>query len=153
MRIQTLLIALMLFSVACTNPKKKPVQATGDTVEKRVDTAKFSAPFTKSVYSKSELVAKIKVISAVKNGEIYIVTADLLEAYKGQAEKTSDIKYEAFLEEGNYQEFIDKTLIIFLKKNTQDKKLFSEGVHWGRTEPNVEFSYSDSLKNFILNIK
>ncbi|MGY4536190.1 hypothetical protein ACVW0P_000597 [Mucilaginibacter sp. UYNi724] len=153
MRIQSILIALILFAAACKSPEKKAIVVSHDTVATVKDTTKFSAPLVKSLYSNSDLVAKIKVISTVKKQEIYIITAQMLEAYKGQAAKLSEIKYEAFLEEGDYKEFVDKTLIIFLKTNTQDKQLYSQGVHWGRTEPNVEFAYSDSLKNHILNIK
>ncbi|MBD1392342.1 hypothetical protein [Mucilaginibacter glaciei] len=153
MQIRPTAISSLLFLAACTSPEKKPANLLYDTVSAKSDTVKFSEPLVKSLYGKSDLVAKVKVISAVKQQEIFIVTAQLMEAYKGQAEKNSTIKYEAFLEEGDYKEFVEKDLIIFLTTNKQDKKLYDQGVRWGRTEPNVEFAYNSMLKNYILKLK
>nr|WP_067061289.1 hypothetical protein [Mucilaginibacter sp. L294] len=153
MQIRPIAVALLLFLGACTSPEKKTVDKPQDTIAAKTDSVKFNESFVKSLYGKSDLVARIKVIKAVKQQDIYVIDAQLIEAYKGQTTDKPNIKYEAFLEEGDYKEFVGKELIIFLTINKQDKKLYTEGVHWGRTEPNVEFAFDNDLKNYILKLK
>lgn len=153
MHLRSIAFVVVLFLAACTNREKTPANIRQDSVSEKVDPSKFSEPLVKSLYSKSGLVAKIKVINAVKRKKVYVIDARVLEAYKGQADNQSDLQYEAFLEEGDYKEFLGEELIIFLTTNKQDKKLYSEGVRWGRTEPNVEFAFDETLKSFILKLK
>ena len=153
MRIRPIIAVVVLLLTACTNPKKEPANKQQDTLVTKVDTATFSEPIVKSLYNKSGLVARIKVLSAVKRQKVYVIDARVLEAYKGQADNQSDLEYEAFLKEGDYKEFLGKELIIFLTTNKQDKKLYSEGVRWGRTAPNGEFPFDEPLKSYILKLK
>ncbi|MBB6112732.1 hypothetical protein HDF23_005510 [Mucilaginibacter lappiensis] len=158
MRTFIFLSVFLLFVTACKSPDQKSTSVK-DTIKSvnanpvKADSVQFSEPLVKDLYVKSGLVAKIHVINAVKSQEVYIVSARLLTAYKGKQPANAAIKYEAFLEEGDYKEFVGKDLIIFLKPNTQDRQLYNEGVQWGRSEPNVEFTYSDSLKNYISKLK
>ncbi|MDN5286434.1 MAG: hypothetical protein JWR38_2708 [Mucilaginibacter sp.] len=158
MRAFIFLPVILLFLTACKGPDHQS-SSTGDTAKSvnanpvKTDSVHFSEPLVKDLYAKSDLVAKIHVVNAVKNQEVYVVSAKLITAYKGNQPDNAAIKYEAFLEEGNYKEFVGKDLIIFLKPNTQDHQLYNKGVRWGRTEPNVEFAYSDLLKDFILKLK
>lgn len=149
------ILILFVLLASCKSPETKSVQQ--DTVQTQVavkkDSVKFSEPFVKDLYAKSDLVVRVKVLSAVKNQDAYIVGANLISTYKGKADTTSPLKYEAFLEEGDYKEFYGKDLIIFLNANKHDPKLFAAGVHWGRTEANVEFAYSEELNNYILKLK
>ena len=158
MRAFIFLPVILLFITACKGPDPqntstsdtvKPVNASGA----KADSVQFSAALVKDLYTKSDLVAKIHVVNAVKNQEVYVVSAKVIATYKGKQPDDPTIKYEAFLEEGNYKEFVGKDLIIFLKPNTQDHQLYSKGARWGRTEPNVEFAYSDLLRDYILKLK
>ena len=153
MYIRSIVAVAVLFLAACTNSKKEPANAQLDTLVAKVDTPTYSEPFVKSLYNKSGLVVKIRVLNAVKQKKVYVVDARVLEAYKGQADNQSDLQYEVFLKEGDYKEFLGKELIIFLTTNKQDKKLYSEGVRWGLTEPNVEFAFDETLKSYILKLK
>jgi hypothetical protein len=149
-------LILIVLLASCKSPESKT--ARRDTIaQKQVvvknDTTSFSRPFVKDLYAKSDFVARIKVLNAVKNHDVYIVSANLLSAYKGKSGTRSTLKYEAFLEEGDYKEFYGKDLIIFLTANKHDPKLLAEGVNWGRTEANVEFAYSEELNNYILKLK
>jgi uncharacterized lipoprotein YmbA len=150
------ILILIVLLASCKSPETKTAQQ--DTVaEKQVavknDTTSFSRAFVKDLYAKSDLVVRIKVLDAVKNQDVYIVSANLLSTYKGKAGTRSPLKYEAFLEEGDYKEFYGKDLVIFLNANKHDPKLLAEGVNWGRTEANVEFAYSEELNNYILKLK
>lgn len=149
------ILILFVLLASCKSPETKSVQQ--NTTQKQVvvkkDSVQFSQPFVKDLYGKSDLVARIKVLSAVKNQDVYIVSANLISTYKGKTNATSPLKYEAFLEEGDYKEFYGKDLIIFLNANKHDPKLFAAGVHWGRAEANVEFAYSEELNNYILKLK
>ena len=140
---------------SCKSPETKSAQH--NTIQKQYavkkDPASFSQPLVKDLYAKSDLVVRIKVFSAVKNQDVYIVSANLISTYKGKAGTASTLKYEAFLEEGNYKEFYGKDLIVFLSANKHDPKLLAEGVHWGRTEANVEFAYSEELRAYISKLK
>ncbi|WCT11308.1 hypothetical protein [Mucilaginibacter jinjuensis] len=151
----SILIILFVLLASCKSPETKSVQK--DTVQKQVavkkDTATFSQPFVKDLYAKSDLVVRVKVLGAVKNQDFYVVSANLISTYKGKADTTSPLKYEAFLEEGDYKEFYGKDLIVFLNTNKHDPKLFAAGVRWGRIEANVEFAYSEELNNYILKLK
>ncbi|GGH04760.1 hypothetical protein [Mucilaginibacter phyllosphaerae] len=153
MQIRSIVLITTLFLSACSNPTKTPVAKSPDTVAVKTNSVKFNEAYVQSLYAKSDLVARIKVTGAVKHQEIYVIDARLIEVYKGKTEKQPHIKYEAFLEEGDYKEFIGKELIMFLTSNKQDKKLYNEGVHWSRTEPNVEFAFDNDLKNYLLNLK
>jgi hypothetical protein len=149
------ILILFVLLVSCKSPETKSVQR--DTLQKQVavkmDTVKFSQPFVKDLYKKSDLVARVKVLSAVKNRDIYIVCANLISTYKGKAGKAAPLKYEAFLEDGDYKEFYDKDLILFLNANKHDPKLLAEGVYWSRTEANVEFAYGNQLSSYISKLK
>jgi hypothetical protein len=157
MRAYTVLFIGLLILAACESANKRPAKnhnhSTASSSSPTADTVTFSEPFVKDLYAKSALVARIKVLSAVKNQDIYLITAKPIEIYKGKPVNDTTIKYEAFLEEGNYSEFVNKELIIFLVPNKQDAALYKQGVHWGRTEPNVEFAYSNLLKNYLLKLK
>jgi hypothetical protein len=150
------ILILFVLLASCKSPEtKSALQHT--VVQKQVavkkDTVNFSRSFVKNLYIKSDLVVRIKVLSAVKNQDVHIVSANLVSTYKGKADTASTLKYEAFLEEGDYKEFYGKDLIVFLKNNKEDPKLFVAGVHWGRTEANVEFAYGEELNNYILTLK
>ncbi len=149
------ILILFVLLASCKSPETKSVQqnATQKQVVVKKDSVQFSQPFVKDLYAKSDLVVRIKVLSAVKNQDVYIVSANLISTYKGKLVTESPLKYEAFLEEGDYKEFYGKDLIVFLNANKHDPKLFAAGVHWGRTEANVEFAYSEELNNYILKLK
>ena len=128
MKIYILFTAALLSLAACNYSGKGPAnKQLADTATAKTDTVKLPVAFIKDAYAKSDLVAKIKVNKAVKAGEIYVIDAALLETYKGKA-TSNFIKYEAFLEEGSYQEFLNKELIIFLKANTRDSELLKKGI-------------------------